>query len=157
MYGRADIPMFLCKNSVGTLSPRPKWVLNVVEHLTLTFYIRNEDLSLRFCIYIYIYIYVDLERPYPIRDIYIYIYSFTFHGISRPMHKWVPFHTCLVGIREKTDPEAFYVRGAFVGWVGGLFCFHRGAEHRNCDISVVSRMLSSVICVSLRVGSVQLR
>ena len=49
------------------------------------------------------------------------------------------------------------MRGAFVGWVGGLFCFHRGAEHRNCDISVVFRMLSSVICVSLRVGSVQLR
>ena len=58
---------------------------------------------------------------------------------------------------KKQIPEAFYVRGAFVGWVGGLFCFHRGAEHRNCDISVVSRMLSSVICVSLRVGSVQLR
>ena len=57
----------------------------------------------------------------------------------------------------KTDPETFCVRGAFFGWVGGLFCFQRGAEHRNCDISVVSRMLSSVICVSLRVGYVQLR
>ena len=56
----------------------------------------------------------------------------------------------------KTDPRGLLRAGAFVGWVGGLFCFHRGAEHRNCDISVVSRMLSSVICVSLRVGSVQL-
>ena len=89
--------------------------------------------------------------------IYSHIYSFTFHGLSRPMHKWVLFHTSLVGVREKQIPDTFYVRGGIRRVGGGLLCFQRGAEHRNCDISVVSRMLSSVICVSLRVGSVQLR
>ena len=58
---------------------------------------------------------------------------------------------------EKNRSRGILRAGAFVGWVGGLLWFHRGAEHRTSDISVVSRMLSSVICVSLRVGSVQLR
>ena len=75
--------------------------------------------------------------------IYSHIYSFTFHGLSRPMHKWVLFHTSLVGVREKQIPDTFYVRGASVGWVGVCFVFR---EVPNIGIAI---FLLFLVCCHL--------